>query len=64
MEPMKQSQRFCEKCAKRMTFALRPRGNGRRSWQCFDCEGLDPLKSPDVAGWVKGLLRESPEESA
>jgi MFS family permease len=23
----------------------------RRSWQCLDCEGPDPLKSPHVAGW-------------
>ena len=64
MEPMKQSQPFCEKCTKPMTFALPPGGRRRRAWQCLDCEGPDPLKSTDVMGWIKGLLGDSPEESA
>jgi hypothetical protein len=62
---MKQSRPFCEKCTKPMTFALRPGAKGRRSWQCFDCEGPDPLTLPDVAGWVKGMapkrVHSSPE---
>jgi hypothetical protein len=64
METMKQPERLCEKCTKALTFALLPGGNGRRSWRCLDCEGPDPLKSPDVAGWIKGLLGSSSEDSA
>jgi hypothetical protein len=64
MEPMKLSARICEKCAKPLAFALQPGGKGPRSWQCFDCEGPDPITSPNITGWVKGLLGEEPEDSA
>jgi hypothetical protein len=35
---------------------LPPGGKGRRVFQCFDCDGPDPLKNDQAAGWLKGEL--------
>jgi len=35
-----------------------PRGGaGKRAFQCFDCDGPDPIKTDKVTGWLKGELR-------
>jgi hypothetical protein len=39
-----------------LTLALPPGGKGKRTFQCFDCDGFDPLKSDQVIGWLKGEL--------
>jgi hypothetical protein len=39
-----------------MTFELPAGGDGQRSWQCLYCNGLDPLKSEQVNGWLNGEL--------
>jgi tRNA(Ile2) C34 agmatinyltransferase TiaS len=45
----------CPKCGKPMRFVLVKTG-GRR-FRCLDCDGEDPLKSPDVARLLEGSLR-------
>jgi hypothetical protein len=47
---------FCPKCRKPMLFLLRKHIGGRK-FQCLDCEGDDPLRSPDVAKLLTGELR-------
>jgi len=32
-------------------------GAGKRAFQCFDCDGPDPIKTDKVTGWLKGELR-------
>ena len=39
-----------------LTLARPTGGKGRRTFQCLDCEGPDPLKSPYAAGWLAGEL--------
>ena len=39
-----------------MIRALPPGGSGKRTFQCFDCDRPDPLKSPDAIGWLAGEL--------
>ena len=45
----------CPKCKKPMRFVLVKTGG--RKFQCMDCDGEDPLKSPDVAKLLTGSLR-------
>ncbi len=48
----------CPKCKKPMILVLPPSGNGGGpAMQCIECDGPDPLQSPDVYGWMKGALR-------
>ena len=28
-----------------------------RSYRCLDCSGEDPIKRPDVIGWLKSELK-------
>jgi hypothetical protein len=46
----------CPHCGANLTLALPPGGEGKRTFQCFDCDGPDPLKSDKVIGWLKGEL--------
>jgi hypothetical protein len=46
----------CPKCKKPPRFLLRKNIGGRK-FQCLDCEGDDPLRSPDVAKLLTGELR-------
>jgi hypothetical protein len=39
-----------------MILALPPGGKGPRTFQCFDCDRPDPLKSEKTTGWLKGEL--------
>lgn len=40
-----------------MILALPPSGDGPRTFQCFECDRPDPLKTEKVIGWIKGELR-------
>jgi hypothetical protein len=46
----------CPICKRPLTFELPADGKGQRSWQCLNCDGLDPLKSKHVIGWLQGEL--------
>jgi hypothetical protein len=46
----------CPHCGAYLTLALPPGGKGKRTFQCFDCDRPDPLKSDEVIGWLKGEL--------
>ena len=39
------------------TLALPPRGKGKRTFQCFDCDRPDPLTTEKTMGWLMGELR-------
>ena len=45
----------CPKCRKPMRFLLRKAGG--RKFQCLDCDGVDPLKLPEVSKLLTGELR-------
>src|ERR1700722_12939638 len=47
----------CPQCGSLMSLVLAPGGKGPRSLRCLQCEGLDPLKAIEVAGWLKGELQ-------
>lgn len=47
---------LCQKCGREMDLALPPGGDGKRTWQCFDCERPDPLESPVAQKWLSGEL--------
>jgi hypothetical protein len=54
---MGQSRRpTCPSCGAYLNLALPPGGKGRRTFQCFDCDGPDPLRSDEVIGWLQGEL--------
>jgi hypothetical protein len=47
----------CPRCGQYLTLEVPPEGNGRRTFQCFDCDVPDPLKTDKVIGWLKGELQ-------
>jgi hypothetical protein len=47
----------CPQCGSLMRLALAPGGRGPRSLRCEQCDRLDPLKTDEVIGWLKGELR-------
>src|SRR5437762_5698214 len=42
----------CPHCGAFLILALPPGGEGQRRFQCFECDGLDPLKTDKVLGWL------------
>ena len=44
-------------CGELLIPALPPGGKGQRTFQCFDCDGPDPLKTERVTGWLKSELQ-------
>jgi hypothetical protein len=52
----------CPRCGKRLKFALSKAAPGR-SYQCLDCDGGDPLQSPEVQGWLNSELAKSADKS-
>jgi hypothetical protein len=46
----------CPHCGEFLILALPPGGKGPRTFQCFECDGPDPLKTGNVMGWLKGEL--------
>jgi hypothetical protein len=47
----------CPGCGAYLILALPPGGKGRRTFQCFDCDGPDPLKADRATGWLKSELQ-------
>ena len=47
----------CPGCGAHLILALPPGGDGRRTFQCFECDRPDPLKTDQVTGWLKGELQ-------
>jgi hypothetical protein len=39
----------CPDCGAPLVLALPPDGKGKRTFQCFDCDGPDPLKAGLIA---------------
>ena len=46
----------CPHCGAYLTLAPPLGGKGKRTFQCLDCDGADPLKSDAAIGWLKGEL--------
>jgi len=57
-------QRLCPKCGNPTTLMLPPGGNGPRTFQCMDCDVIDPLKQSNVQGWLHGELARAAEKPA
>jgi hypothetical protein len=47
----------CRGCGAFLILALPPGGKGRRTFQCFECDRPDPLKTDHGIGWLKSELR-------
>jgi len=47
----------CPKCGANLTLALPPDGMGGRTFQCFDCDRPDPLKTEKAMRWLKSELQ-------
>jgi hypothetical protein len=47
----------CPVCGAFLILALPPGGKGQRTFQCFNCDGPDPLKTERVKGWLKSELQ-------
>jgi hypothetical protein len=47
----------CPNCGAELILALPPGGKGQRTYQCFECDGPDPLKSGHASGWLKSELQ-------
>jgi predicted RNA-binding Zn-ribbon protein involved in translation (DUF1610 family) len=47
----------CPHCGEFLILALPPGGKGQRTFQCFDCDRPDPLKTEQMMGWLKGELQ-------
>jgi hypothetical protein len=46
----------CPYCGAHLILALPPDGKGPRTFQCFDCDQPDPMKTEKATGWLKGEL--------
>jgi hypothetical protein len=46
----------CPTCGAYLIPALPPGGEGARTFQCFECDLPDPMKTEEVTGWLKGEL--------
>ena len=46
----------CPNCGAHLILALPPGGDGPRTFQCFECDRPDPLKTEKAMGWVRGEL--------
>ncbi len=47
----------CPHCGAFMILAPPRDGKGQPTFQCLECDGLDPLKTDKVMGWLKGELQ-------
>jgi len=47
----------CPKCGANLTLALPPDGKGGQTFQCFDCDRPDPLKTEKAMRWLKSRLQ-------
>jgi hypothetical protein len=54
----------CPNCGAHLILALPLGGKGPRTFQCFDCDRPDPLKSEEVSGWLRGELGQGDTNAA
>jgi hypothetical protein len=47
----------CPVCGELLILALPPGGKGERTFQCFQCDGIDPPKTDKATGWLKSELQ-------
>ena len=47
----------CPHCGAYMILAPSSDGKAQPMFQCLECDGLDPLKTDKVTGWLKGELQ-------
>ena len=47
----------CPHCGAFLILALPPSGEGQGTFQCFDCDRPDPMKTEKATGWLKGELQ-------
>jgi len=47
----------CPQCGAFMILAPSSYGKAQPMFQCLECDGLDPLKTDKVTGWLKGELQ-------
>jgi hypothetical protein len=47
----------CPDCGACLIPALPPGGKGPRTFQCFECDRPDPIKTDEIIGWLKGELQ-------
>ena len=58
LKPMGQAERpTCPHCGAFMILAPSPDGKGQPTFQCLECDGLDPLQTDSAMGWLKGELQ-------
>jgi hypothetical protein len=55
-------QRLCPKCGNPTKLMLPPSGDGPRAFLCLDCDFGDPMKRPNVQGWLHGELAHTAEK--
>jgi hypothetical protein len=46
----------CPNCGADLILALPSGGKGLRTFQCFDCDRPDPMKTDEATGWLSGEL--------
>lgn len=49
----------CPRCGKRLKRPL-DKAQPHKKYQCLDCDGIDPIKTQDVQGWLNSELAKSP----
>jgi hypothetical protein len=47
----------CPHCWALMILAPPRDGKGQPTFQCLECDSLDPLKTEKVTGWLEGELQ-------
>lgn len=47
----------CPRCGAHLILALPPGGKGPRTFQCFNCDRPDPLRTEQAVRWLKGELQ-------
>ena len=47
----------CPECGAYLILALPQDGKGKRTFQCFECDRPDPLKTEAAIGWISSELR-------
>lgn len=56
------NQRLCPKCGNPTKLMLPLDGDGPRTYQCIECDVGDPMKCPNVQGWLQGELAHTAEK--
>jgi len=49
------NQPICPTCQRPMTLVLQPGSGTPRTFKCFDCDEVDPMKSPALANLSTAL---------